>query len=125
MVLCKDFGNTATACGLLPGGAVKLLALHNVHAVQVRTATLSEAGEKSETEVVISMHNHDSHHHEGTNLLVRCTVAIAYSIKYLVYPYTFHTSDEVPASLGGMLSSRLYIWDSQAMLPIPTASGSS
>lgn len=44
MVLREASGNTTVACGILPGGPGRILALHNARAAQVGTAIVSEAG---------------------------------------------------------------------------------
>lgn len=54
-VLGEEFGNTATARGVKPDVPGKLFNLHNKHAVQVGTSTLSKSCATYETEEVKSM----------------------------------------------------------------------
>lgn len=58
------------------------------------------------------------------DIIVIRTVLIADSVKAFVYPYKFHTIDEVLATLGDTLSSVLYACASQAMIPLSTSLGS-
>lgn len=104
---------------------VKLFTLHNEHAKQVGTATVSKAGTTSEPEVVRKMPSHDLICKQNTELVVICTVVVAVSIKYLPHLYTIHRNDNVPAAFDYMFSSKPYAWNSQAMLPLSAGSGSS
>lgn len=111
IVLRKKFGSAAAAREVLLGMALKLFALHNGRAVQVDTATVSEADATSKTEVVSSMHNHDLPCDQGTGLVVIHTMFIADSIKDITYPYVFHQNEEVQTFFGDMISNRFYVWD--------------
>lgn len=51
------------------------------------------------------MHNYDLPWEQDTDLVFICIVGIADSVKYFVYPYMSHTSDEVPATLVEMFTS--------------------
>lgn len=104
--------------------SVKIFALHNKHAVQVATATVSEAGATYETEAVRRMHNPDIPREQGADLVDFQAVAIADSVNDLLYLYMIRTKKEVTGTLSDMFSS-LYSWDSHTTLHLPTTSGSS
>lgn len=120
--LGKEIGITAASNGALSGVPVNLFSLHNGHAAQIGTAAVSEAGATVETEVLNSMHNHDLSFEQSVKCIVIRTSDTADSVKDLTYHCTFPTNDEAPADL---FSSKLHAWDTQFMLPLPTASGSS
>lgn len=77
MVLNKEFDNTATASGVLPGVPVKLLAMHIWHAAQAGTAPESEAGATFGTGAVKRIHNQGLPRKRGADHIVIRTVVIA------------------------------------------------
>lgn len=87
------------------------------------TAGASAAGATSETAAVRTLHNHYLPQAYSTDLVVVPTVVIFDSVKDLAYPYTFHTNEEVPATLGDTFSSRNFDWKSRALLPFQQAGG--
>lgn len=106
MILRKAFVKRAIACGILPVVPVMLYPLHNCHKRQVGTARLSKACAPSETEAVRTLQNHNLPREQGTDLVVQ-TVIFEDSVKDPAY--TFHTNDEVLATLGDTVSSGLYV----------------
>lgn len=86
------------------------------NAAQTGTATVRESGAISATEqseactTTLSLD-------QSNDLVVSPIVLIAYSVKDLAYPYTFHVTDEAPSTFSDMFSSVLCFWNGQAMLP--------
>lgn len=64
------------------------------------------------------MLNHDLSHHQDTDLDLIRTVTVLDLAKYPASPYTLHTTEEVPESLGDMFLGWLCAWNSQAVLPV-------
>lgn len=108
MLVVKIFGGAAAAHGILPGAPVRLFILHDGHASQAGSPSVSAAGAPFETEAVRSLQTHDLKPEQDMDLVVIHNVFIAVSIKNLQCPHQFHTKDEVPVTYGGMLSTRLY-----------------
>lgn len=82
----------------------------------VGTATVSKESAASETETMRKMHNPDLPREQGSHSVVVRTVVIADLVKDLAYSYTFLANDEVPGTLGDIISSRPHAWDIQAMI---------
>lgn len=118
-LLSEEFAHSVTAFVVLPDMPVRLFALHNGHATRVVTAIVSEAGATTITEAVRIMHDQDSPRQQRKHLVVIRTISIADPVKAPVYPYTFRTNGKARAPFNNMSSSRLYAWDTRAMVPFP------
>lgn len=106
-VLHEAFGSYMAAGKILFGLPVKQFAIHNWYTEQVGIATVGGAGATSNTNTCRNMHSHDLSREQVTDLVVNRNVVIATLGKDLSYPYTFHSSFEVQASLLDMLSNNL------------------
>lgn len=66
------------------------------------------------------MHNHPLDHEDGGDLIATSTPIIMSEIKSNPYPYTFHTTFDMPSTLADLHAAGVYAFDSQAMMPVET-----
>lgn len=123
VVLPESFGKPAAAREIVPGAHVNLFAVHDGHAQEAGTATLSKAKKYFVNELVQRFHNRYLPRNSGTDLVIIRSVTIANSFKNFTYSYTFIPIDGVPETIIEILSSVLYSMDSQAMLFVIPGSG--